>query len=266
MREEILSYFHILKKRELLGSSYLFIGEDTSLIGDIVKLISCSRDLYFCNNCWDCRRIESGNHPDLFIIEPDGLSIKIEAIRKGIHFFFLKSFQLKNKVMVIKEAQNLTPAAANAFLKTLEEPPKHSFIAITASKMEGLLPTIISRCRKIFLPSAPKKIDNSLDDCVFRFFGGEDIRFGDRKKFSAFLWALIEVLRRQLLLRADFKNNQLLQSAEREIILSSYNQGQIHSILKEVLKVYGAYRSVNMNLALNLIRLKLKTNKLCELL
>jgi len=257
LREEILNYFHILKKRELIGSSYLFIGEDTSLIGDIAKLISCSRDSYFCDNCWDCRRIESGNHPYLCTIEHDGFSIKIEAIREGIRFFSLYRIQLENKIIIIKEAQNLTPVAASAFLKTLEEPPKHSFIAIAASKLEGLLPTIISRCRKIFLPSTPKEIDNSLDDCVFKFLGDEDIRFGDRKKFSAFLWALIEVLRRQLLSRVNFENNQLPQSTEGEIILNSYSRGQIHSILKEVLKVYGAYRSVNMNLALNLIRLKL---------
>ncbi len=259
MRKKVLNYFQVLKKRELLGSSYLFIGEDTSLVGDVVKLISCPEEAYFCNNCWDCKRIESGNHPDLFTVEPDGFSIKIEAIRQGRRFFSLKSFRLKNKVMVIKEAQNLTPVAANAFLKTLEEPPEHSFIAIVASKLEGLLPTIISRCRKIFLPPVSKELDNSLEECAVSFLRGEDIRFGDRKKFSAFLWALIMVLREQLLLGVDFRNNQLSQGKRCEIILGLYSQNQIHSILKDTLKIYGAYKSVNMNLALNLIRLKLRS-------
>lgn len=257
MREKVLNYFQILKKRELLGSAYLFIGEDTSLIGDVVKLISCPEDLRFCNNCWDCRGIESGNHPDLFTVEPDGFSIKIEAIRQGKRFFSLKSFRLKNKVMVIKEAQNLTPVTANAFLKTLEEPPEHSLMLIAVSKLEGLLPTIISRCRKIFLPSASKESDSSAEGCAFKFLGGEDIRFIDRKKFSAFLWALIMVLREQLLSGINFENNQLSQGQGCEIILSRYSQGQIHSILKDILKIYGAYKSVNMNLALNLIRSKL---------
>lgn len=256
MREEILNYFHTLKKKELLGPAYLFIGEDTSLISDIVKLISCPEESYACDNCWDCRRIEAGSHPDLCIIEPDGFSIKIEAIREGIGFFSLKSFRLRNKVMVIKKAQALTPAAANAFLKTLEEPPNNSFIALSVSKLEGVLPTIISRCRKIFLPARSEEPDVSLEKSVYGFLRGENIRFGDRKKFSAFLWALISVLQKALLSKAS-ENNRLPQTREGEIIFSSYGLSRIHSILKDTLEIYQAYSSVNMNLALNLVRLKL---------
>lgn len=258
MREKVLEYFHILKKRELLGTSYLFIGEDTSLIEDVVKLISCPEDSFFCDKCWDCKRIESGSHPDLLTVEPEGFSIKIEAIRQGRQFFSLKSFRLKNKVMIIKEAQNLTPVSANAFLKTLEEPPKHSFIIISASKLEGLLPTIVSRCRKIFLPPILKKSDIFLGTSALGFLKGDNIRFSDRKKFSDFLWELITVLREQLLSVVNFGNNQLSQEREREIILNLYSQDQIQSALKDALKIYGVHKSVNMNLALNLIRAKLK--------
>ena len=257
MNRDLLNYFQILKKREILGTSYLFIGEDTSVIGDIVKSISCTESLSFCDSCWDCKRIEGGNHPDLFTLEPDGFSIKIEAIREGMRFFSLKSFRLKNKIMIIKDAQALTPAAANAFLKTLEEPPKNSFIAISASKLDGLLPTIISRCRKIFLPSKAEEPDKGLEESVLRFLRREDIRFTDRKKFSSFLWTLITVLRGELLSKSGYENNQLLQEREHEIIFGSYSSDQIHSILNDILKIYGAAKSVNMNLALNLIRLKL---------
>ncbi|MFH1519657.1 MAG: hypothetical protein ABIE75_03695 [Candidatus Omnitrophota bacterium] len=257
MSQDLLNYFQILKKRELLGTSYLFIGEDTSLIPDIVKLINCPQDSYFCDSCWDCKRIESGNHPDLFTVEPDGFNVKIETIREGMRFLSLKSFRSKNKVMIIKEAQNLTPAAANAFLKTLEEPPKHSFMAITTSKLEGVLPTIISRCRKIFLPPKFSQVDSVSEESALRFLGGEDIRFSDRKKFPDFLWALVMVLRRGLLAKVDSRNNQLLGNRESEIILSSYSLDKIDSILKDILNIYGAYKSINMNLALNLIRLRL---------
>ncbi|MDP8289630.1 MAG: hypothetical protein P9M02_01485 [Candidatus Susulua stagnicola] len=257
MREDILNYFQILEKRKLLGTSYLFVGEDERTVMDVIKSISCTKELSFCNNCWDCKRIEEGNHPDQFIISPEGLSIKIESIREGINFFSLKSFQLKRKILIIKDAQTLTPAAANAFLKTLEEPPKNSFIAILTSKLDGLLPTMISRCRKIFLPYKEKEVDRSLENSVFDFLKGQDLRFTDRKKFSSFLWALVMVLRDDLIAKSGWVNNQLLQSKEREIILNSYDTEEIDSILKDILKIYGAVKSINMNLALNLIRLKL---------
>jgi len=159
--------------------------------------------------------------------------------------------------MIIKGAQSLTPAAANAFLKTLEEPPKNSFIAISTSKLDGLLPTIISRCRKIFLPSLEEEFDRSLESSVFSFLKGQDLRFTDRKQFSSFLWALIMFLREGLILKSGCINNQLPQSVEREIILSSYSLSEIDNILKDILKIYGVAKSINMNLALNLIRLKL---------
>ena len=259
MREDILNYFQILNKRELLGTSYLFVGEDIQAIVDVAKLISCTVRLDFCGSCWDCKRIEEGNHPDLFTISPDGFSIKIEQVREGMRFFSLKSFRLRKKIMIIKDAQALTPAAANAFLKTLEEPPKNSFIAISTSKLDGLLPTIISRCRRIFLPSRPEgeEVDRSLENSVFSFLRGQDLHFADRKRFSSFLWTLIMVLRDDLISKSDFRNNQLPQAGEREIILGSYSVSQIDSILKDILKIYGAAKSVNMNLALNLIRLKL---------
>ena len=257
MREGILNYFRILKKRELLGTSYLFVGEDDRVILDVAKLISCTEGTDFCDSCWDCKRIEEGNHPDLFTILPDGFSIKIESIREGMSFFSLKSFRLRNKIMIVRDAQALTPAASNAFLKTLEEPPKNSFIAISASKLDGLLPTIISRCRRIFLPSRQEEVDRSLENSVFDFLRGQDLRFIDRKRFSSFLWTLIMVLRDDLISKTGFVNNQLPQSKEGEIILGSYSVSQIDSILKDILKIYGAAKSVNMNLALNLIRLKL---------
>ena len=159
--------------------------------------------------------------------------------------------------MIIKDAQALTPAAANAFLKTLEEPPKNSFIAISSSKLDGLLPTIVSRCRRIFLPFKQEDVDESLKDSVFSFLKGQDLRFTDRKRFSSFLWALVTVLRDDLISKSDFINNKLPQPREREIILGSYSPSEIDSILKDILRIYGAAKSVNMNLALNLIRLKL---------
>jgi len=98
LKDEILNYFQVLKKRGIIGTSYLFIGKGDKVIVDVAKLISCDQEEGFCNSCWDCKRIEQGNHPDLFVIEPDGFSIKIEAIREGMRFFSLKSFRIKRRL------------------------------------------------------------------------------------------------------------------------------------------------------------------------
>ena len=236
-KQELLNYFHTLKKHSCLGIGYAFIGEDFSLISDILKLLSCEADSNFCNSCWDCKRIDESSHPDLLVIEPTGLSIKIEAIREAIRFLSMRSFRLKQKAVVIKGAQNLTPQASSAFLKTLEEAPDNSFIALCVSKLDGLIPTISSRCRKIFLPFREQTEGLNGQELIPDFLAGRDIFFKDRKQFSSFIWALISSLHSNLLAGKNKLSN-----------LDDY---------AIILKIYSAHKSVNMNLALNLIRTKL---------
>lgn len=256
-KEGLLNYFKVLKSYNLLGSSYLFLGQNHSLVFDILKLISCKNDSYFCNTCLDCKRIDQNNHPDLLVIEPENLTIKIEPIRDIRRFLSLKSFCLEKKIVVLKESESLTPEAANAFLKTLEEPPKNSFIALCALRLERLLPTIVSRCRKIFLPSVNTIVKETDINLVDSFLQGEDLRFKDRKTFGAFLWALIEILHYGLLWKADYRNNELLFNKRCEIILRNKSIIQISSILGDLLKIYQAYNNINMNLALNLVKVRL---------
>jgi len=202
--------------------------------------------------------IEKQGHPDLFIVEPEGLTTKIETVREGIKFLSLKSLKLKKKVLIIKDAQSLSPAAANAFLKTLEEPPKNSFLAVCSSKLEGVLPTIISRCRKIFLPFKEDELKNSIFESAIEFLKGRDIEFNDRKKFASFLWALIRLLHNGILDKTGGQNNRLPCERECEIIFQPYQIGELCGILKDILKIYGAQNNINMNLALNLIRMRIK--------
>jgi hypothetical protein len=252
---DILDYFRILKKRGSLGSSYLFIGQDRSIVFDIVKLISCRNDVSFCDACWDCRKIKERAHPDLLIVEPEYLTTTIGSIRQAIGFLSLKSFCLPRKVLLIADGLTFNQESASAFLKTLEEPPDNSFIAVCASKIEGLLPTIVSRCRKIFLPSRPETFDDSLFSLAADFLRGEEVGFSDRKQFASFLRTLIVLLRASLVSKFSPGNNQLPASKEYEIIVGRKDAGQLSDILKRVLMVYSAHSSVNMNLGLNVIRL-----------
>lgn len=255
--EQILDYFRILDKTDSLGTSYLFIGQDTSVVTEVIKLINCQQQESLCNNCWDCKQIQKGTHPDVFVAKPDGLTTKIETIREAIKFFSLKSFRLKHKAIIIEDGTTLSPAASNAFLKTLEEPPKSAFIGICASKLEGIIPTIISRCRKIFLPSMQKEPDTESIMLARSFLEGEDLIFKDRQRFSQFLEALIILIHAGILKKANYENNQLLSMSNYEIIAESHDIFKLQNILKDILEIYAAAKTVNINLALNLIRMRL---------
>jgi hypothetical protein len=258
--DKIINYFSILKKHNSISSSYLFIGENAVLVKPVLKLINCANSQdYFCDSCFDCRGIENNTHPDLFIVEPDNFNISIEKIKECQQFLRLKTFQAKRKIALIVQAQNLSDAAANAFLKTLEEPAKNSFIAICVSKIDGVLPTIISRCKKIFLPPGEPQIDTRALNLAFSFLKGASVQFKDRFEFSSFVWALALILRDNLVSSID-NNNHLLTLADYEIISSSLRLRQTvgsYSILRDILEIYSSCATINENLALNLIKGKL---------
>lgn len=85
-------------------------------------------------------------------------SIRIESIRYLEHKISLSPNEGNFKVYIIEDAHEMTIQAANAFLKTLEEPPSDTVIILTTSKPNSLLPTILSRCQQIPFRSIPKRI------------------------------------------------------------------------------------------------------------
>ena len=257
MQSKILDYFKVLKEKNLLGSSYLFIGSDYSLVYEVIKMINCVEDNDYCDKCWDCKQINQMQHPDMVIVSPEPTTIKIERVREAQKALSLRSYRLPKKVVVIQEAESMSLAAANAFLKTLEEPPKNSFIAVCASRMEGLLPTIVSRCRKIFLPFKESTADTSILGDLRLFLEGERIRFGDRKKLGEFLWTFIVLMRDRLVQNStDDEENLILPKGYKE--MSSYlrinDKESIENLLTNLLQVYSAYKTVNENLALQLVK------------
>ena len=97
------------------------------------------------------KNLTKKQHPDLLIIKrnKNKKSIGIKKIREAILFLSTKPYSEHNKVIIIESAQRLTTQAQNALLKTLEEPPKYAVIILEAKTEESLLPTVISRCRRI---------------------------------------------------------------------------------------------------------------------
>lgn len=104
-----------------------------------------------CGKCNDCILLESGNHPDVKVIHPEepGKQIKVEQIRDLIDFIQLKSHYGKYKLAIIEPAEAMNRSAANALLKTLEEPPDSSVIVLNTHQAYRLPVTIRSRCQRI---------------------------------------------------------------------------------------------------------------------
>ena len=102
-----------------------------------------------CGVCRSCRKIESGNHPDVISIKPSGVFIKIDQIRTLCRMLTMKPYEAAMRVVVISDAQAMNAAAGNALLKVLEEPPDGTILILAANHPSELLPTIVSRCRHI---------------------------------------------------------------------------------------------------------------------
>jgi DNA polymerase-3 subunit delta' len=116
-----------------------------------------------CGSCRSCRKIESGNHPDIIQIKPSGAFIKIDQIRGFCDTLAMKPYEARVRVVIISDAHAMNPSASNALLKMLEEPPDRSILILTACQISDLLPTVVSRCQHIrFNPVSVKSIEARL--------------------------------------------------------------------------------------------------------
>lgn len=147
----------ILNKR--VPHAYLFTGipgvGKTTLGIAITASLNCRarKGVEACGECRSCRQIMNGNFPELFVIRPEGDSIKISQIREAQDDMRFAPMGNGYRVIILDQADTMTDEAANAFLKTLEEPPKGNLLILNAVEPANLLPTIVSRCQKV--PFAP---------------------------------------------------------------------------------------------------------------
>jgi len=118
-----------------------------------------------CGICKPCRKIQAGSHPDIIRVKPSGPFIKIGQIRSLCQALAMKPYEARNRVVIVTDAQTINPAAGNAFLKMLEEPPLKTILILVATQPSDLMPTIISRCQQLrFKPIASKRLQSVLVD------------------------------------------------------------------------------------------------------
>ena len=159
-----------------VAHAYLFHGEEG--IGKklaailFAQTINCDtpyddRGPDACGVCRSCLQIDARTHPDFLLIEPDrelaNPQIKIEQVRQLEEQIVYRPLVSPWKVYLIDDADRLTQGAANALLKTLEEPAAHSLFLLVSSRPSALPTTVRSRCQSIrFVPPARTQVEAAL--------------------------------------------------------------------------------------------------------
>jgi DNA polymerase-3 subunit delta' len=106
-----------------------------------------------CEVCRTCRSIAAGQHPDVIVVEPDpslaSRTIAIEVVREVIRQAQYHRYGARRRFVIVDPAESMLEPAANALLKTLEEPVADTHFVLVSHNAKALLPTIRSRCQRI---------------------------------------------------------------------------------------------------------------------
>lgn len=150
--------------RDSLRHAYLFTGPPgvgrRTLALRLAQAINCPQPTAPgepCRTCRTCAQIERMQHPDLAIVqaEVEGGTLKVEQVRELQRSLALTPYEARYRVAALLRFEEAHPSAANALLKTLEEPAPRVVLAVTAESAEALLPTIVSRCEVLRLRPSP---------------------------------------------------------------------------------------------------------------
>ncbi len=164
--------------RDRLGHAYLFSGDASDVLESIAMELAATVNCLTppettpsgspataCGTCSSCRRIREGLHPDVHWLRAESKMqiMRVEQVRELINAVQLKPSEARFKVGVLVGADRLNPNAANAFLKTLEEPPSRSLLILLSTEPDRLLETILSRCLRLAFPTrrglSPSQLD-----------------------------------------------------------------------------------------------------------
>jgi DNA polymerase III subunit delta' len=154
--------------------AYLFTGQEGLGKGmvalEFAAALNCAAETRPCRECRSCRDALSLRHPDVEVIQPGGIcddsehrdhsesrDLRICQVRRLERVLALAPYVGAWRVAILEQADSLTIEAANAFLKTLEEPPPNTVLLLLSDREEELPETILSRCRRISFATADRE-------------------------------------------------------------------------------------------------------------
>jgi DNA polymerase-3 subunit delta' len=132
----------------------------TQLALALAQALNCRQAAPPCGQCSSCLKIQQRVHPDVRVIEGEGVggSIKIDQVRALQREAILSPYEGKQRVFVLRCMDLASTEAANSLLKTLEEPPAHVVLVLTAVQAEALPATVVSRCQRLDLRPAARQV------------------------------------------------------------------------------------------------------------
>ena len=153
-QEKQIAFLRGAMEKGRLSHAYLFFGmrgvgkKTTAEV--FARALNC-RDgrLDACDECPSCLKIGNGNHPDVLILQRSGQFIRIQEIRDIQNQMRFKPFEGGTRVFIIVDAESMNIAAANALLKTLEEPSSSNILILVSSRPHQLPMTVLSRCQQL---------------------------------------------------------------------------------------------------------------------
>ncbi len=155
-QDNVISILKSYIDLDQVSGSFIFSGlkgvGKFSIAKEFAQSVNCLQNIGdSCSVCKNCIQIEKESHPDFYVIRPSEKSdeITIAMIRDLQRFLNLSPASARKKFFIIDQAENMNIESANAFLKSLEEPPLDSVIILVSSRPDSLIPTIKSRCKEL---------------------------------------------------------------------------------------------------------------------
>lgn len=147
--------------RSRISHCYLLTGPAGSGKHTLAQLLSaailCAQPNRPCLSCPSCRKVFVGTHPDVIVMDdPERKTVSVELVRQAISDVYIRPNEGSHKIYLFPRAQDMLPAAQNALLKILEEPPAYGVFILLADAPEKLLPTVRSRCTELALTALPE--------------------------------------------------------------------------------------------------------------
>lgn len=149
------SQFKELCKEDINSNSFLFETTDKVFLTNFsycfAKFLLCEKENKPCGICESCKKVSLLSHSDLIIYPQNHKNILVEDIKNLIDNIYLAPLESNKKVFILNNFSSSTIQAQNKLLKILEEPPKNSYIILNVTNTSKVLPTVLSRCKKIRL-------------------------------------------------------------------------------------------------------------------
>jgi DNA polymerase-3 subunit delta' len=146
--------------RDRVAHAYLFYGMEgigkRTMASVFAGALNCAGDDPPCDACASCRKAAHHNHPNIIAVKAEGQFIKIGAIKELQARMAFRPGEGK-RVFIIEEADRMNAAAANALLKTLEEPSPENVLLLTTARSHALPMTILSRCQHLRFTPLPRE-------------------------------------------------------------------------------------------------------------